>query len=181
MGYRIENSAEQTVGNKVYVNASGYLTFAKPTLPFYQIKYKETGQTMSKIIATARAENNTGSYTTELQVNQYTFIADEPKDIGGQDLGPKPGDYLCMALASCTAITLRMYAQRKGWSIEQISVKVDLAKSDDTPAGNQTFYCEVSVKGNLAEEQMARLLQIAKACPIHRLLTRPCDVITTLS
>lgn len=83
-----------------------------------------------------------------------------------------------MSLASCTAITLRMYADRKGWPVPEISVTVNLVKGTDMPSGNNTFYSEVSWKGELTPEQEKRLMEIAKACPIHRLLTKPSDVIT---
>lgn len=135
---------------------------------------------MPNIIATAEAENKGDKYTTKLHVNQHALVADEPLLIGGQDLGPAPGDYLCMALASCMVITLRMYVDRKGWSIPQIKAKINLIKGSDTASGNNTFYCNVSLDGTLTAEQREKLLKIAKACPLHRLLAKPSDVITLL-
>lgn len=133
---------------------------------------------MANIIAAAQATNKGNAYTTSLRSGNHSLIADEPPQSNGNDKGPAPGDLLCMSLASCTAITLRMYVQRKAWNVEEITVKVTLVKGTDTPSGNNTFYCEVNWKGELAAEQEKRMMEIAKACPIHRLLTKPSDVIT---
>lgn len=79
---------------------------------------------MTNIIATAEAENRGESYLTQINVDQHDLTADEPIEVGGKDLGPDPMNYLCAALGSCTAITLRMYVQRKGWDVPKINVKV---------------------------------------------------------
>lgn len=135
---------------------------------------------MAKIIASAEASNIDNTYTTTMKSGKHTLIADELPAVNGHDLGPAPGDYLCMALASCTAITLRMYAQRKGWEIAAINVNVKLVKGTEMASGNNTFYCEVKVDGKLAPEQEKRMMEIANACPIHRLLTKQSDVITIM-
>mgnify|MGYP002379459496 CR=1 FL=1 len=70
---------------------------------------------MPKIIAIAEVINKNENYTSNVRVNQHVSLSDEPLEKGGEDLGPAPGDYLCAALASCKAITLRMYVQRKKW------------------------------------------------------------------
>ena len=94
-----------------------------------------------KLIGEALAENSGELYATKMTVNEFSFIADELPDIGGQDKGPNPNSYLCMALASCTTITLRMYAQRKGWKDVEIKTNVKLAKEE--LGGDHTFNCEV--------------------------------------
>lgn len=136
----------------------------------------ETG----KVIASAEAENTGGIYKTELRVDDHVLISDEPVGVGGKDEGPAPGSLLCMSLASCKVITLRMYAQRKNWQVSSIRIKVDLIKSTDSPTGNNTFYCYVYLTGDLTAEQKTRLMEIAKACPIHKLLMKPSDVISVL-
>ena len=133
---------------------------------------------MTNIIATATAINAGEKYTTALLSGRHTLVADEPPSSNGLDAGPAPGDLLCMSLASCTAITLRMYAERKGWTVPEISVTVNLVKGTEMASGNNTFYCEVKWKGELTPEQEKRFFEIARACPIHRLLTKPSDVIT---
>ena len=135
---------------------------------------------MGKVIATAEVTNNGNQYTSDVSINQHDLLVDEPVEKGGEDLGPAPGDYLCAALASCKAITLRMYTQRKGWKIEQIKVKVDLVKNTQSGPVSDTFVCELSFVGNLDEEQIKRLEVIASSCPLHKLLSRPNEIITTL-
>ncbi len=135
---------------------------------------------MSRIIATAEVTNSGDQYTSKLQVNQHSLIVDEPNDKGGADLGPAPGDYLCAALASCKAITLRMYVQRKKWNVEQIKVTVHLVLGKETSSGNNTFFCRLNFIGDLDDEQQKRLLFIANACPLHRMLSKPSDIVTTI-
>lgn len=136
--------------------------------------------TQTKIIASATAKNNGEIYKTELKANEYLLIADELQEVGGKDEGPAPGDYLCMALASCKAITLRMYAQRKNWKIDVIKVKADLVKGADMESGNNTFFCEIEIKGDITDEQKLRMLEIAKACPIDKLLRKPSEIVSLL-
>ena len=133
-----------------------------------------------KFIGTAEAENNGAQFTTKMQTNGFDFVADEPKVLGGKNLGPAPGDYLCMALASCKAMTLRMYVQRKQWKVDTIKVKVNLKKGGQLPSGINTFYSDITVTGDFDEDQQQRMLHIAKACPVSRLLRKQNEVITNL-
>ncbi len=137
--------------------------------------------TNTKIIASAEAENNGERYTTPVRSGEHAWVADEAEAVGGKNAGPAPGDYLCMALASCKAITLRMYVQRKQWNITMINVKVSLMRSNQLPAGPNTFFCEVNVSGDMDEDQKKRLLQIAKACPVSRLLGKTNEVVTIIA
>jgi len=135
---------------------------------------------MAKIIATAEVLNKSESYTSGVQVNRHSLIVDEPLEKGGEDVGPAPGDYLCIALASCKAITLRMYVQRKKWNVDEIKVKVNLVLGTQMTSGNNTFYCQINFKGDLNDEQQKRLLVIANSCPLHRLLSKPSDIVTNI-
>jgi putative redox protein len=115
-------------------------------------------------------------YRTELFVSSKTIIADEPEDVGGTNLGPAPGEFLMISLASCTAITLRMYADRKKWSVSKIKVEVAAERLD-----NKTLLKrEIVLEGNLEGDQRQRLLQIANSCPVHKMLTNPIAINTTL-
>ena len=116
-------------------------------------------------------------YRTELKAGKHTLIADEPEDVGGKDLGPRPGDFLRMSLASCTAITLRMYANRKHFNVNQIQVSVSSKKAD----GRTIFNTEVEINGTLDQQQRERMLQIAKLCPVHKVLTNPIEIETNLT
>jgi putative redox protein len=130
---------------------------------------KETGRWASATIGT-------DAYKTQITLDNHTFIADEPISNGGKDLGPSPGDFLRTSLASCTAITLRMYANRKGYNIGQIEVKVFSEQIN----GKTIFHSNVSLTGTLDTAQRSRMLQIAKACPVHKLLINPIEVLTQL-
>jgi putative redox protein len=126
----------------------------------------------SKVVGTAEALNDTNAYKTLLKTHHSTLIADEPVAAGGTNEGPAPGDYLCMSLAACKAITLRMYVQRKQWDAGEIHVKVDLVRQESVAGPVHSFLCEVKTTGILTTEQKERLLQIEKACPISRLLSK---------
>jgi putative redox protein len=125
--------------------------------------------------ATATIGNDT--YKTELTARQHALIGDEPEDVGGTDLGPRPGDFLRMSLASCTAITLRMYANRKNMNVQQIQVTVS-----NGPTTDKTVYqTDIQITGNITDEERERLIQIAKKCPVHKILTNPIQVEHTLT
>lgn len=115
-------------------------------------------------------------YKTELITSGHHLVADEPLDVNGQNLGPAPGEFLMMSLASCTAITLRMYADRKSFSVDSIRVEIGTEKIDNTTLFNRHIYLE----GDLDEAQRQRLLQIANACPVHKTLTNPIEIKTEL-
>jgi len=131
----------------------------------------------SQEIQTATATIGRERYHTTLQSRTHTLIGDEPPDVGGNDLGPRPGDFMRMALASCTAITLRMYADRKQWDVEKIQVRV----SNGPFAEGTTYTSEIEITGVLDNEQKARMLQIAQLCPVHKTLTNPVKIKSSLS
>lgn len=133
---------------------------------------------MAKIITRCVAKNTGELFHTDINVRDHNFIADEPTSFGGKDEGPSPLDYLCSALASCTAITIRMYARRKEWQVDDIEVDVNLVKGSEMESGNNTFFCSVKATGKLDDEQQKRLMEIAKACPVHRLLAKASDIIS---
>jgi putative redox protein len=116
------------------------------------------------------------AFKTELIVGEHQIIADEPEEVGGKNLGPGPGEFLMMSLASCTAITLKMYTSRKHWAVEKIRVEVSSEKIDTLTI----FIRHVYVEGSINEEQRARLLQIANTCPVHKTLTNPIEIKTQL-
>lgn len=118
----------------------------------------------------------TDKYRTELISRSHHLLADEQEEVGGKNLGPGPGEFLMISLASCTAITLRMYADRKQWPVEKIKVEVNSEKEGKTTIFSRHIYLE----GNLDETQRTRLLQIANACPVHKTLTNPIEIKTEL-
>jgi putative redox protein len=107
------------------------------------------------------------------------FAADEPVAAGGLDIGPSPHDLVAAGLAACTALTLRLYANRKAWPLGEVHVEVTHSRSlTDTP--HDTFHRNLRLEGSLDESQRQRLSEIADMCPIHRLLTAGSTVVTTI-
>jgi putative redox protein len=116
--------------------------------------------------AIARREN--GSLKHDIEMGEHRLVADEPEDGGGTDEGPSPQELLAASLASCTAITMEMYANRKGWDIGDVAVDVDY---EPAQRGSPTkFKMKVLLPKELPEEQRERLMQIAAKCPVHRTL-----------
>ena len=116
-------------------------------------------------------------YRTELKVRKHSLVADEPEDVGGKDIGPRPGDFYRMSLASCTAITLRMYANRKNFDVKKIEVSVAAEEGE----GKTILHTDIKIIGNLDEAQRTRMLQIARLCPVHKVFTNPIEIATKLS
>ena len=127
-------------------------------------------------------------FRTEIATNRHHLVADEPSEFGGSDQGPSPYDYLLTSLGACTSITLRMYADRKKWPLEGITIRL---KHDKIHAAD-CEECEtkigkvdrierlITLEGNLDEEQRNRLLEIADKCPVHRTLHSEIEVETRL-
>ena len=116
--------------------------------------------------ATARREN--GTLKHEVEMGSHSIVADEPEDEGGEDAGPTPQELLAASLASCTAITMEMYADRKGWEIGDVAVDVSY---EPAQRGSPTrFKMTVNLPKELPEEQRERLMQIGAKCPVHRVL-----------
>lgn len=125
----------------------------------------------------AKIENE--KYKTSITAGNHKMIVDEPLDMGGLDLGFQPLELLAASLASCTAITLRMYIDRKDWQISHIQVAVDIEPSEDK---SQTKYIRrISYEGILDSKNEQRLHAIANACPIHKILLSQVNVETIIS
>ena len=115
---------------------------------------------------------------TEVTANGHALVADEPTDLGGTDAGPTPYDYLLTALGSCTAMTVRMYADRKGWPLEAITVRLghrrihakDCEECETKSGRLDHIELELDLEGPLEAKQRARLREIADQCPIKRTL-----------
>jgi putative redox protein len=116
--------------------------------------------------ATARRDN--GSYRHTVSVRSHELVVDEPKDEGGEDSGPDPQEMLAVSLASCVAITVEMYARRKGWNIGDVECEVEY---EPAQRGSPTkFNLILRLPKELPEDQRERLMQIAAKCPVHRTL-----------
>jgi len=116
--------------------------------------------------AIARREN--GTLRHDVKIRRHVVVADEPEDNGGDDSGPSPLELLAASLASCTAVTMEMYAQRKGWQIGEVVVDVGY---EPAQRGSPTrFTLDIRMPKELPDDQRERLLQIAAKCPVHRTL-----------
>ncbi|MFP4145490.1 MAG: OsmC family protein [Phycisphaeraceae bacterium] len=135
------------------------------------------------------ASIGTQPYRTHITTPGHELVADEPTKSGGQDAGPNPYDLMLGALASCTAITLRMYADRKNWPLEHVEVEMAQPNShaedcqhceeDNRPTLHITT--RLHLTGDLSDDQRARLHQIAEKCPVHRVLAGNAAITTTLA
>jgi putative redox protein len=109
-----------------------------------------------------------GRLEQNVEIRGHRVTVDEPRDNGGEDSGPSPEELLAASLASCTAITTAMYANRKGWDVGDIIVDVDY---EPAQRGSPTrFKLDVQLPKELPEDQRERLMQIAAKCPVHRTL-----------
>jgi putative redox protein len=118
-------------------------------------------------------------FKTTLTAGNHELIADEGENVeGGRDEGPDPYDYLLMALGSCTVMTVKMYARRKEWPLDDIFLELrhhkkhgqDCKNSDDGQSKIDTIEKELIFEGDLSDEQVDKLLEISKKCPVHRTL-----------
>ena len=123
-------------------------------------------QGLARMKATARRDGSTLRHT--VQVREHLLVVDEAIDAGGEDSGPDPLELLAVSLASCTAITMEMYATRKGWDIGHVEVDVEYSPAE---RGCPTkFQLVIHLPDDIPEEQVERLRIIAAKCPVHRAL-----------
>lgn len=128
---------------------------------------------MTKVSATIKKE----LYKTEItSPSGNVVISDEPVDKGGMNKGFSPHELLVAALSACTSATLRMYADRKGWDVQEVHVETELMDVDNT----SLFTRKIKFTGTLDEDQKKRLLEIANKCPIHKVLSGPIKIETGL-
>lgn len=128
------------------------------------------------------------TYRTEISAGHHPLVADEPEEVGGTDAGPTPYGYLLAALGSCTGMTLRMYADRKGWPLDGATVRLshekvhadDCDHCDSDEGKVDRIVREIELAGDLSPEQRERLLEIANKCPVHRTLHSEIDVQSSL-
>lgn len=128
------------------------------------------------LLGIAHATSASG-YQQSIRVGHHALTSDEPKSAGGTDAGPAPYQLLAAALASCTGITLRMYADRKGWALGEVKVDVKVTRTADGERIERTLRFDAA----LSDEQKQRLLEIAGKTPVTKTLLRGTPIETTVA
>ena len=132
------------------------------------------------------ARTSASSYRTAITAGDHSIIADEPATGGGSDEGLSPYELLLAAIGSCTAMTMHMYAARKQWSLDEVTVRLrsgrrhveDCADCEKKSVGIQQIDRQIDMEGDLTDEQRERLLYIADRCPVKQTLERGIKVVT---
>ncbi|MEM1035725.1 MAG: bifunctional alpha/beta hydrolase/OsmC family protein [Pseudomonadota bacterium] len=129
-----------------------------------------------------------GPFQNEVRTGQRRFLADEPESVGGGGTGPDPYELVTAGLGACTSMTLRMYADRKGWPLERVTVNLSHEKTHPKDCADcgprdriDTFTRSILIEGDLDEAQRQRLLEIADKCPVHRTLEAEVNIETRLA
>ena len=134
------------------------------------------------------ARTGQAGFLTDILVNDHSMVADEPLAVGGTNLGPTPYDFLVAGLGACTSMTLRMYADRKGWPLDSVTVRLkhqkihsdDCETCDDSTGMLDLIDRDIELAGPLDNDQKKRLKEIANKCPVHRTLQSEIVINTTL-
>jgi len=132
-------------------------------------------------------ETGTGTYTQQITAGRHQLVADEPLPVG-DDEGPNPYDLLMAALGACTSMTVRMYANRKGWRLDRIQVTLrhkrihaqDCADCETKVGWVSHIDRDIEITGEIDDSQRQQLMHIAERCPVHQTLTSEVDVVTSL-
>lgn len=123
---------------------------------------------MSDFIASAHGKSRGEKWAQDLRLGKHTVVADEPEPHGGKDAGPAPYALVLAGLAACTAMTLEMYAERKGWKLGEVKVDLRMFRDGD----EERIERRVSIAEALSEEQRSRLAEIASKTPVTKTLKR---------
>lgn len=129
---------------------------------------------------TAITELDQSHYKTKVYAGGHFIYADEPTELGGTDEGMSPAALLLASLGSCTAITIRMYADRKEYPLTAIKIELAICPEEQMTPGTKITRL-LTFSGDLTEQQRSRLMQIADKCPIHKMLSNPIQIESSLS
>jgi putative redox protein len=135
------------------------------------------------------AESGDGPFMQHVRMGRHLAVGDEPTDVGGQDRGPNPYEYLLAALGNCTSMTLRMYANLKKFPLERVQVFLshrkihakDCAECENKVGMLDEIERRIELSGPLTDEQRQKLLEIANKCPVHRTLQSEIRIVTALN
>ena len=152
---------------------------------YLEIPKKEIPESNADVVAGLEKED---AFNTRIKAGNHSFLADEPASAGGKDYGPTPYQFLSSGLASCTSMTLQMYAKRKKWPLENVETHIyysrehqeDCENCEEKDSKIDTFRREIKLFGDLDEKQKQSLLEIADKCPVHKSLTSETQISTKL-
>ncbi len=153
---------------------------------YIRLREDEKPGTHLQVVASLREENK---FTTAIKAGDHFLTGDEPETYGGNNFGPTPYDFVSSGLATCTAMTIRMYADRKKWKIKEVNVHINHDKvhgedcgkcENDASSKIDRFTREIELIGDLDEKQQQRLLEIANKCPVHKTLLSEIKIETKL-
>ncbi|MBW4460072.1 MAG: OsmC family protein [Nodosilinea sp. WJT8-NPBG4] len=128
-------------------------------------------------MASVQVSSNASRFGQDVAIRQFQLVADEPTHLGGNDQGPTPTELVLAGLGSCKAITIEMYAERKGWPVENVYVAAEL----QTVEKQTVIAVYLTLVGDLTAEQRDRLREIGDRCPVHRLLSAGTPIQTVLT
>lgn len=125
--------------------------------------------------------NNTDKrFSQNITARDHHFVADEPEKLKGDNEGPTPFEYLLSAIGSCTSITLKMYAEKKGIQLDKISVRLNYIPPNALEGTASRITRKIHIEGDFSEEQHQRMLEIADRCPVHRTLREGMDIMSSM-
>ena len=147
-----------------------------------------TPSSKTQVNADVIVRGSAEGFAQQIQVGSHQLLADEPESMGGTNTGPNPYDLLLAALGSCKAMTVGIYARRKQWPLEQITVSlrhskkhaVDCAECGTKAGKMDRIECDLQLAGSITAQQRSRLLEIANMCPVHRTLKAEIEIETQL-
>jgi putative redox protein len=125
-------------------------------------------------MSSVNVSSNGSRFGQDIAIRQFQLTADEPTSLGGDDRGPTPTELVMAGLGSCKAITIQMYAERKGWSLDRVSVAVESQIVEQ----QTVIFAHLTLEGDLSDEQRDRLREIGDRCPVHHLLAGTVDIQT---
>lgn len=178
------DGADHLLMDKADSNYAG-MVIASWASRYLELPEEKSLQSHTAVVASLDAQSD---FTTQMRAGNHYFTADEPTSVGGNDYGPTPYDLLSSGLASCTVMTVQMYARRKNWHIENVTCEVhynkqhatDCEHCEDDSAKLDTFTRTLKITSNLDEKQLQRILQIADKCPVHKTLHSKTQIVTKL-
>ena len=136
---------------------------------------------MSDVVVKALSKEK---YVQEIEAGPHNLVSDVSEELGGGQKGPNPHQLMLSSLGACTSITVQMYAQRKGWKLEDVTINLTEEKVPDPENPSRTMpkiVREITLTGDLSEEEIAQLTKIADKCPIHKLMTGPKEIATNVT